>query len=127
MAKDEKMLGIEFFPKNYDVILCFTKQDYMAKKSYSMNYIDVLYIQPSREDITLLGINNIEPSFNENLELINKVENSCKKLTNWSLKIIRFKRLMKRSQKRRWEFIEENDWIIKWNIVEDPNEFKYDD
>ena len=82
MAKDEKMLGIEFFPKNYDVILCFTKQDYMAKKSYSMNYIDVLYIQPSREDITLLGINNIEPSFNENLELINKVENSCKKLTN---------------------------------------------
>ena len=82
MAKDEKMLGIEFFAKNYEVILCFTKQDYMAKKSYSMNYIDVLYIQPSREDITLLGINNIEPSFNENLEVINKVENSCKKLTN---------------------------------------------
>lgn len=78
----KKTLGIEFFPRNYNVILCFTKQDYMAKKSYSMNYIDELYIQPSREDITFLGINNIEPSFEENLEVINKDEKSCKKLTN---------------------------------------------
>ena len=28
---------------------------------------------------------------------------------------------------KKMELIEENDWIIKRNIVEDPNEFKYDD
>lgn len=120
----KKTLGIEFFPRNYNVILCFTKQDYMAKKSYSMNCIDELYIQPSREDITFLGINNIEPSFEENLKVINKDEKSCKKLTNWSLKIILFKRLMKRSKKMRWSWLRRmNESLngILWKIQLNSN------
>ena len=63
------MLAIDFFPLDYEVILSHTKQDYWPRSSYSRNYMYELYIQPSREDITL-RVNNIEPSFEENLEVI---------------------------------------------------------
>jgi hypothetical protein len=58
----KKMLAVEFFPLDYEVILSYTKQDYWPRSSYSRNYIYELYIKPSREDITLL-VNNIKPSF----------------------------------------------------------------
>ena len=43
----------------------------MSKSSYSRNCINEVCIQPSREDIKL-GINNIEPSFEDNIEVVEK-------------------------------------------------------
>ena len=43
----------------------------MSKSSYSRNYINEVCIQPSREYIKL-GINNIEPSFEDNIEVVEK-------------------------------------------------------
>ena len=58
------MLTIEFFLLFfYDVIVSYTKQNYRSISS-NLNYIDEFCIQQSREDIKL-GINNIEPSFEE--------------------------------------------------------------
>ena len=59
-----KMLTIEFFPLFfYDVIVSYAKQNYRSISS-DANYIDEFCIQQSREDVKL-GINNIEPSFEE--------------------------------------------------------------
>ena len=69
MAWMKKMLAIEFFPLDYDVIFSYTKQDFWPKSSYSRNYIDEIGIQPSRKDITLWD-NNIESSLEENIEVI---------------------------------------------------------
>lgn len=48
------MLAIDFFfPTDFVTILSYTTQNYWSKFSYSRNYIDELYIQASRKDITL--------------------------------------------------------------------------
>ena len=49
----------------------YSNQKYSSKSSYSRNYINEVCIQPSREDIKL-GINNIEPSFEDNIEVVEK-------------------------------------------------------
>ncbi len=42
------LLSIDFFPLDYDVLLPHIyKTKLLADNSYSMNYIDELYIQPS--------------------------------------------------------------------------------
>ena len=49
------------------MIFSYTTQDYWSKISYSRNYIDELYIQASRKDITL-KTNSTKPRFEENIE-----------------------------------------------------------
>ena len=49
----------------------YSNQKYLSKSSYSRNYINEVCIQPSREDIKL-GINNIELSFEDNIEVVEK-------------------------------------------------------
>lgn len=63
-----------FFPLDYDVILTYTKKDYWPKNPYFRNFIDVLYHQSSREDI-IMGMNNIKPIFEENLEVVENHQN----------------------------------------------------
>lgn len=70
MDKDEKdPCNWVFLPFDYDVIFSYTNQKYSSKSSYSRNYINEVCIQPSREDIKL-GIKNIEPSFEDNIEVV---------------------------------------------------------
>ena len=66
----KKMLAIDFFffsPMDFVMIFSYTTQDYWSKISYSRNYIDELYIQASRKDITL-KTNSTKPRFEENIE-----------------------------------------------------------
>ena len=55
----------------YGVILSYIKQDYWSKSLDLINYIDELYLQPSREDI-ILGMNNIKLNFENIIEVVEK-------------------------------------------------------
>ena len=55
----------------YGVILSYIKQDYWSKSLHIINYIDELYLQPSREDI-ILGMNNIKLNFENIIEVVEK-------------------------------------------------------
>ena len=55
----------------YGVILSYIKQDYWSKSLDLINYIDELYLQPSREDI-ILGMNNIKLKFENIIEVVEK-------------------------------------------------------
>ena len=51
--------------------MSYIKQDYWSKSLDLINYIDELYLQPSREDI-ILGMNNIKLKFENIIEVVEK-------------------------------------------------------
>ena len=99
-AKNVKMLTIEFFSLGLWSNIVIYKERLLVKKFILKEYIDKLCIQPSRVDITLL-VNNIEPTF-EDFEVVEEDQVS-QQVDKFNL--IRFKKLMKKSKRRKLSWL----------------------
>ena len=91
---------------DHDVILSYTKQEFWPKSSYSKNYIDDICNQPSRKDSTLWD-NNIEPSFEENLEVV-KEDQVFQQVDEFKLEDDVFQEIDEEVKEKNIELIEKN-------------------
>ena len=99
------MSAIEFFPY-CDVILSYTKQHFWPKSSYLRNYIDEICNQPLKKHTTLSN-NNIEPSFEENLEVVEK-DQVFQQVNEFQLEDDVFQEIDEEVKERNIELIEKN-------------------
>ena len=112
----KKMLAIDFFLLDYDVILSYTKQDYWPKNSYFRNFTDEPYHQSSREDI-IMRMNNIESSFEENLEVVKK-DHDLQQIDELKPENNIFQEVVQ--EFKEMKIVENHKMEITRNIMEDP-------
>ena len=99
------MSAIEFFPY-CDVILSYTKQHFWPKSSYLRNYIDEICNQPLKKHTTLSN-NNIEPSFEENLEVV-KEDQVFQQVDEFKLEDDVFQEIDEEVKEKKIKLIEKN-------------------
>jgi hypothetical protein len=102
----KKMFAIEFFPLDCAVILSYTNQDFWSKSSYSKNYIDEICNQLSRKDTTLWDY-NIEPSFEENIEVVEE-DQVFQQIDEFKLEDDVFQEIDEEVKEKNIELIEKN-------------------
>lgn len=111
VTKDEKIKCLQlifFFPTDFVTILSYTTQNYWSKFSYSRNYIDELYIQASRKDITLKSTVQSQG--------LKKMLKGSSLTTRWWIKTwtLYFSKNWWSGQRETIELIEENDENCWW-------------